>query len=78
MPQIRVLRKSDVILARADRQHFQTGRSNEIVKIRIRDNLNSMPARSQCSAEANHWVNVAVAAQSGDDEVRHRERGAVS
>ena len=66
-----MLAQLDVLLARADRQQFQAGRRDHVRKIRIGDQLHPMSAAGECRPQADHRMHVAIAANRGDDKLRH-------
>ena len=71
MPQIRMLAQLDVLFARADRQQLESRLLNDVRKIRIGDQLHPVSAAGQRLAQANHRMNVAIAADRGNDELCH-------
>ena len=74
MPQIGMLRQSDIVVARADRQQLEPGASYHFFEIGIRDNLHAMAAARQRRSQADHRMDVAVAAERRDDEMGHRRK----
>src|SRR5262245_25196021 len=71
MPEIGMLRQPHIFVTIAERHELQSGASDHIFEVRIRDDLHTMPALGQRTSEAHHRMDVAVAAQCGNDEMRH-------
>ena len=71
MPKVRMFGKLDVLFAGTERQKFEAGASDDVFKVRVRDELHPMAAGGQRAAEADHRMHVAVASQCGDEELRH-------
>src|SRR4051812_36407606 len=71
MPQIRMLRQPQVLLARPERDGLEPSICNHIFKIRIRDDLHPMPPRCERSPQPDHRMDVAIATQRGNQKLTH-------
>src|SRR4051794_6061970 len=71
MPQIGMSRELGVFLARAERNQLRAGARDHVFEVRIRNDLYPMTTSGESAAEACHRMNVSVATEGGDQELRH-------